>query len=64
MISQDKSLANSSLGEEQVMHTLSQEILPSKGCQKIYGEDSAQRGSVENTIQRTSLEKVSQDKRS
>lgn len=47
------------------MHTLSQEILPSKCYQEIYGEDPAQRGSVASTIQRrTSLEKVSQDKRS
>ena len=44
------------------MHTLSQEILLSKCYQEIYGEDPAQCGSMANT--RTSLEKVSQDKRS
>lgn len=42
MTSQHKNLASNSLGEEQVMHTLSQELLPSKCCQKIYGEDPTQ----------------------
>ena len=46
------------------MRTLSHEILLSECCQEIYGEDPAQCGSVANTIQRTSLEKASQDKRS
>ena len=47
------------------MHTMSQKILPSKCCQEIYGKDPAQCGSMANTIQRrTSLEKVSQVKRS